>query len=130
MEKKHMRNMYYKLLGLVMILTLLSLPALAGNHKTITATELKTRLAKKKFFLLDVHIPEQAHINGTDAFIDFRKIRQSTHRLPSDKEAEIVVYCLGGGMSRAAAEDLLEMGYTNVHDLEGGVYAFNRLLSK
>ena len=125
-----MKNMYYKLFSLVMILSLFSLPAWAANYKPITATELKTRLADKNFFLLDVHIPEQAHIKGTDAFIDFRKIRQSTHKLPSDKETEIVVYCLGGGMSRAAAEDLLEMGYTNVYDLEGGVHAFNRLLSK
>jgi len=125
-----MKNMFYKLFGLVMILSLLSLPAWGANYKTITATELKTRLANKNFFLLDVHIPEQAHINRTDAFIDFRKIRQSTHKLPSDKEAEIVVYCLGGGMSRAAAEDLMEMGYTNVYGLEGGVHAYNRLLLK
>ena len=125
-----MKNMHYKLFGIVMILSLISLPAWAANYKTITATELKTRLANKNFFLLDVHIPEQAHINGTDAFIDFRKIRQSTPKLPSDKETEIVVYCLGGGMSRAAAEDLWEMGYTNVYDLEGGVHSFNRLLSK
>ena len=125
-----MKNMFYKLFGLVMILSLLPLPAWAANYKTITATELKTRLANKNFFLLDVHIPEQAHINGTDAFIDFRKIRQSTHTLPSDKETEIVVYCLGGGMSRAAVEDLLEIGYTNVYDLEGGVLAYNRLMSK
>ena len=125
-----MKNMYYKLFGLVMILSLLSLPVWASNYKTITATELKTRLADKDFFLLDVHIPEQVHITGTDAFIDFHKIRQSPHKLPPDKEAEIVVYCLGGGMSRAAAEDLREMGYTNVYDLKGGVHAFNRLLSK
>jgi rhodanese-related sulfurtransferase len=109
-----MKNMYYKLFGLVMILSLLSLPAWAASYKTITAVELKTRLAEKKFFLLDAHIPEQVHIKGTDAFIDFRRIKNNTHKLPSDKETEIVVYCLGGHMSRAAAVDLLEMGYTNV----------------
>ena len=125
-----MKNMYCKLIGLVMILSLLSLPAWASSYKTITAMELKTKLADKDFFLLDVHIPEQAHITGTDAFIDFRKISQNTHKLPSDKETEIVVYCLGGGMSRVAAVDLLEMGYTNVYDLKGGVFAFNRILLK
>lgn len=125
-----MKYMYYKLFVLVMILSLLSLPAWALNYKTITATELKTRSANKDFFLLDVHIPEQVHIAGTDAFIDFRKIHQNTYKLPSDKKTEIVVYCLGGGMSRAAVEDLLEMGYTNVYDLTGGVRAFNRLSLK
>jgi rhodanese-related sulfurtransferase len=125
-----MKNMYYKLFGLVMILSLLSLPAWAANYKTITATGLKARLADKDFFLLDTHIPKQEHIAGTDAFIDFRRIRQNSHNLPSNKETEIVVYCLGDHMSRVAAKDLLGMGYTNVYILEGGVHAFNRLLLK
>ena len=122
-----MKKTYYTLIGLFTILSLLACPAWASGYKTITAKELKTRLANKDFFLLDVHIPEQAHIAQTDAFIDFRKISQNTHKLPSDKETEIVVYCFGGGMSRAAAEDLLKLGYSNVSDLIGGFRAFNRL---
>lgn len=125
-----MKNTFHKLFGFVLMLSLLPLPAWASNYRTITAMELKTRLANKNFFLLDVHVPEQKHIKGTDAFIDFRKIRQSAQRLPIDKETEIVVYCLGGGMSRVAAEDLLEMGYTNVYDLKGGLVAYERLLSQ
>ena len=122
-----MKNMLCKRFGFVMILSLVSLSAWAANYKTITVTELKTRLANKNFFLLDVHIPEQAHIAGTDAFIDFRKIRQNERKLPSDKKTEIVVYCLGDQMSRVAAKDLLGMGYKNVYILEGGVFAYNSL---
>jgi rhodanese-related sulfurtransferase len=93
----------------------------------VTPGELKAILPEKDFFLLDVHIPEQAHIPGTDAFIDYRKLRQNSTRLPADKNTKIVVYCLGGGMSRKAAFDLIEMGYTKVYDLLGGTWAFNRL---
>jgi rhodanese-related sulfurtransferase len=37
-----------------------------------------------------------------------------------DKTACIVLYCLGGAQSAAAAESLQKMGYTNVFSLTGG----------
>jgi rhodanese-related sulfurtransferase len=37
-----------------------------------------------------------------------------------DKTACIVLYCLGGARSAAAAESLQKMGYTNVFSLTGG----------
>jgi rhodanese-related sulfurtransferase len=37
-----------------------------------------------------------------------------------DKTARIVLYCLGGVRSAAAAETLQKMGYTNVYSLTGG----------
>jgi hypothetical protein len=42
--------------------------------KVITATELHSILQQQNVFLLDVHIPEQHHIKGTDAFIPFNDI--------------------------------------------------------
>ncbi len=117
----------HNMVGLaLMILTLIS-PAWGSEYKTLTPVELKAMMTAKDFFLLDVHIPEQDHIPGTDAFIDFRKIRQNSHKLPADKNAKIVVYCLGGGMSRTAAFDLIELGYTQVYDLLGGTWAFRKL---
>jgi len=91
----------------------------------LKAAELKSVLNEKDFFLMDVHIPEQTHITGTNAFIDYRKIRQNADKLPTDKNGKIVVYCRSGGMSRSAAYDLIDMGYTYVYDLEGGIKAFN-----
>ena len=37
-----------------------------------------------------------------------------------DKTARIVLYCLGGARSSAAAASLQKMGYTNVFSLTGG----------
>ena len=45
--------------------------------------------------------------------------------LPKDKDAKIVLYCRSGGMSRAAAYELAEEGYTNVYDLVGGKNAYD-----
>lgn len=111
----------------ILSLLLVTGAALAAGYKTITAEELQTLLSNKDFFLLDVHIPEQKHIPGTDAFIDYRRIKANAHRLPADKDTRIVVYCLGGGMSRKAAHDLIAMGYARVYDLLGGTWAFNQL---
>jgi len=66
--------------------------AWADGYKTMTAATLKALLPQKEFFLLDVHIPEQRHIPGTDAFIDFREIKQNAERLPIDKSTRIIVY--------------------------------------
>ena len=77
-------------------------------------------------FLLDVHVPEQAHIKGTNAFVDFRKIKENQEKPPRDKNTEIVAYCLGGPMSVTAAEDLLDLGYTRVQYLERGTWVWKR----
>jgi len=113
--------------GLLIAFQLIGFPVLAGEYKALKPIELKALLTEKDFFLMDVHIPEQTHITGTDAFIDYRKIRQNADKLPAEKNAKIVVYCRSGGMSRSAAYDLIDMGYTNVYDLKGGIKAFNRV---
>ena len=120
------RSLIY-LSGLIIVFQLIGFPVFAGEYKMLKAAELKSILNEKDFFLMDVHIPEQTHITGTDAFIDYRKIRQNADKLPAEKNAKIVVYCRSGGMSRSAAYDLIDMGYTNVYDLKGGIKAFNRV---
>ncbi len=122
-----MKTYFCKRSALVLYLSLIAVSLWAAEYNILKPEELKAMLAHKDFFLLDVHIPEQVHIPGTDAFIDFRKIRQKRHLLPALKETKIVVYCRGGGMSRSAVRDLNELGYTNVFDLQGGTNAFNRL---
>jgi len=99
----------------------------AGEYRVIEPSELKAMQANKDFFLLDVHIPEQVHIPGTDAFIDYRKIKENADKLPGDKKTKIVVYCRSGSMSHRAAYDLMELGYTHVYDLSGGMRAFNAI---
>jgi rhodanese-related sulfurtransferase len=114
-------------IGPILILLVLSGSAWASGYRTVMPAQLKAMLPHKDFFLLDVHVPEQKHIPGTDAFIDFRTIRQHTDLLPRDKTTKIVVYCLGDTMSRKAALDLIELGYTQVYDLLGGTWAFRQL---
>lgn len=73
--------------------------------------------------LVNVHIPYEGHIDGTDEFVPFEEIARWSG-LPDDKSAPIVLYCRSGNMSGQAAAELADMGYTNVVDLEGGMKAW------
>ena len=126
-QKDRMVRREFAVIGQILVLLLLSSSAWASAYKSVTPAQLKAMLPHKDFFLLDVHVPEQKHIPGTDAFIDFRKIEQNADKLPDDKDTKIVVYCLGDMMSRKAALDLIDLGYTQVYDLLGGTWAFRQL---
>lgn len=80
--------------------------------------------ADPEVFVLDVHIPEQTHIEGTDAFVPYDELAAHIDTLPADKSTPIVVYCRSGSMSKQAAVELADMGYTTVYDLVGGVQAY------
>jgi len=96
-------------------------------YQTITAQTLKDALVDKHFYLVDVHTPEQAHIEGTDAVIPFDQIAGRVGELLSDKDDPIVLYCRSGSMSQQAAQTLFDLGYTNVIHVQGGAQAFNEI---
>ena len=59
-------------------------------------------LKEKDFVLIDTHIPEQNHIAGTDEFIPYDEILQSS-KLQQIKTRKIVLYCQVEVWGRAAA---------------------------
>jgi rhodanese-related sulfurtransferase len=81
-------------------------------------------------FLVDVHIPEQTHIPGTDAFIPYNEISDNIDEFPQDKSTPILVYCRSGSMSKSASEEISKLGYTNVYDLNGGINAYKKQYSE
>lgn len=86
----------------------------------ISAQDLVHELENKDFFLIDVHTPEQKHIEGTDAVIPYDKIAENVSMLPKDKSKEIIVYCRSGSMSLSASQKLIDLGYKNVKNVVGG----------
>lgn len=80
-------------------------------------------LANPDMPVINVHIPYDDHIEGTDAFIPFDSILESPD-LPTDKTAPIALYCRSGNMSAEASTVLTDAGYTNVIDLDGGMNAW------
>ena len=90
----------------------------------VSPVELQQRMARQDLFLVDVHIPEQKHISGTDHHISFFRIAESAGLFPSDKNAPVYLYCETGPMANWAARSLYKLGYTNLYSLEGGMDAW------
>lgn len=90
----------------------------------VNATEFSELIKNDDGFLVDVHIPEQTHIPGTDAFIPYDEISENVDQLPQDKSTPILVYCRSGSMSKTASVEIANLGYTNVYDLDGGINAY------
>jgi rhodanese-related sulfurtransferase len=94
-----------------------------GSYKNVSAQELNTMLKKKGFVFINVHIPFAGNIPDTDLSIPYDEIGvpENLSQLPSDKNAEIVLYCRSGRMSELAAKELASLGYTNIWNLAGGM---------
>ncbi len=109
------------------VLTLLvpacSQSATTDGYTNITVEQLAEMLADKDFALVNVHIPYEGEIPQTDLFIPFDEIANHLDEL-ADKNASIVLYCLGDSMSTLAAETLVSQGYTNVMVVDGGMSAW------
>jgi rhodanese-related sulfurtransferase len=95
-----------------------------GSYMNVPPSGLNQMLAAKDFVLINVHIPYAGELAQTDAFIPYTEIAQNLGRLPSDKNARIVLYCSSGHMSGIAANTLVQMGYTNIWNLDGGMIAW------
>ena len=95
------------------------------NYLTmISPAELNKVMQTQDVFLVDVHIPEQRHIKGTDLFLAFNEVDQHSDKFPADKNTAIYLYCAGGPMGNAAARTLNDLGYKNLINLEGGAHAW------
>ncbi len=92
----------------------------AGSYIDIIPSELDAMLKSEEFFFVNVHIPNEGEIPGTEAHIAFDQITQRLDEFPASKDAPIVIYCRSGSMSASAARDLVSEGFTNVYNLDGG----------
>jgi rhodanese-related sulfurtransferase len=95
-----------------------------GLYTDVSAEGLALMLENKDFPLINVHIPYAGEIEGTDEFIPFDQIETNIDKLPTDKDARIVIYCRSGSMSGISARSLVKLGYTDIWNLDGGMIAW------
>jgi len=99
---------------------------LGGSYTDVSPAELQSMLANKDFTFVNVHTPFEGKIAKTDLSIPYDQIGQNLDKLPSDKNAKIVLYCRSGRMSDIAAKTLISLGYTNIWNLSGGMVAWEQ----
>jgi rhodanese-related sulfurtransferase len=91
--------------------------------KEISTSQLKAWMTTgQRFTLIDVREDnewQEGHV-ATALHIPRWTVSGRIGTVVPDKTARIVLYCLGGARSAAAAEALQKMGYRNVFSLTGG----------
>ena len=95
----------------------------------ITVQELKKRLdaGDQSFVFIDVREPyEYQEFNLGAQLIPLGSIPNAISELEEHKNDEIVVHCRSGARSGQAKMFMMQMGFTNVRNLEGGVLAWQR----
>jgi phage shock protein E len=75
-------------------------------------------------FLLDVRTQAEWEQDGhleNATLIPHTELESRESELPNDKDELILLYCRSGNRSQDAAQTLLDMGYTNLMELETGI---------
>lgn len=97
-----------------------------GSYQNVGPEELY-RALEAGAVVVDVRTPEefaQGHVPGA-LNLPVEAIASWADRVPKDKP--VYLYCRSGNRSRQAAEYLKKKGYTNLHNVEGGVLAIERV---
>lgn len=84
------------------------------------------KVAEPTRFTINVHVPFEGSIDGTDADIPFDRLDAEAARLPTDRSAPLAIYCRSGRMSAIAASNLAHLGYRDVVELRGGMQAWTQ----
>lgn len=95
-----------------------------GTYTSVPPRQLATMLEAEDVVLVNVHVPYEGEIEGTDAFIPYDQVASRLAELPADRTARVVLYCRSGRMSTIAAQTLVGLGFTNLVELDGGFEAW------
>jgi NADPH-dependent 2,4-dienoyl-CoA reductase/sulfur reductase-like enzyme/peroxiredoxin family protein/rhodanese-related sulfurtransferase/TusA-related sulfurtransferase len=98
-----------------------------GQFRQIPLSQLDTE--KKDAILIDARTPLEyslEHFEGA-VNIPFSTLRQNLDKLPKDKAAKIIVYCNVGLTAYQWIRVAVNLGYTNLYNVEGGMRLYKTI---
>ena len=95
----------------------------APRAALLAPEEFARRVRTDDRFLVNVHVPDEGTIDGTDAAIAYDALRERRNELPPT-QTPLAVFCMTGRMSAEAVEVLAQLGYGDVVELRGGMIAW------
>lgn len=104
----------------------LTLAAMAQAPERLDPAAFKTEVDKGKAILIDVRTPEEfAKGHLADARnIDWLDDGFQAETAKLDHKTPVLLYCAVGGRSEEALHAMKKAGFTEVHDLQGGINAW------
>lgn len=93
--------------------------------RLVAADEFAATVSRPGVVTINVHVPDEGSIPGTDLWIPFDAVEARRDELPSPA-TPLAVYCRSGRMSAVAVETLARLGYEDVVELEGGMEGWKR----
>jgi len=114
-----------RLLPLLMIVLLSGCISDATMWERVGVSEFEDAILENPDgFLLDVRTQAEWEQDGhleNATLIPHTELESREGELPNDNDALILLYCRSGNRSQDAAQTLLDMGFTNVMELETGI---------
>jgi rhodanese-related sulfurtransferase len=133
MTKNSIKSLIPALLALLIVSCGQKHNAQAGDTPHVSTVSVKDLHdiieSGRDIYLLDVRTDREFEINrlrAVDNLIPYDKIKSYEDQLPKNKNTEIYTFCRTGRRSGIAATTLADMGYTNVHNVAGGITAWLR----
>ena len=96
------------------------------KHKTVSPNEAVVIMNDDQTIVVDVREPPEfaeGHIEGARN-IPLGKIDERFGELESHKNKPIIVNCQSGTRSLAAGKKLTKLGFTQVYEMKGGIFAW------
>ena len=95
----------------------------SAAHRMMDPAGFAAAIVDPKTVSINVHVPAaDIQLDGTEMTMPFDNL--DVGMLPSDRDTPLAVYCRSGSMSAIAVERLLELGYTDIVELDGGTDAW------
>lgn len=96
------------------------------KHKTLSPSEAVVLMNDERTIIVDVREPTEfaeGHIEGARN-IPLGKLDERAGELESHKDLPIIVNCQSGTRSMAAGKKLTQLGFKQIHELRGGMFAW------